>query len=475
MCSGDRSQHRKSKRVAVVGAGAAGLVVLRELLREGHTATVFEQEERLGGTWVYDGSVPLTNGCKPAKHVHTSMYKHLRTNLPRELMSFTDFPFVQEVMHSVDARRFCGHAEVLAYLEAFAAFYRLRPHIRYGRRVLHALPLWEDATAVDCGPRWRVTTCSAGRADQGVEEAVFDAVLVCNGHYSVPRTPAVAGAAEFPGAQMHSHSYRDARPFAGQTVVVVGASASGEDIGREVADCAGMVYLSARNWHTAPDWDGAWDAPVGRRRNLLRRPELGALLPDGDVTWAHDCPPAAHVDTVIYATGYHYTFDFLEDSGAFTLHDNRVAPLYQHVVPPACPSLALIGLPWKVVPFPQHELQGKWVARVLSGRARLPARPAMEAVAAEHSAQLAARRVPARKAHLLGDAQWAYNDWLAAAAGPDVELLPAWRSEMYDLTGEGKRTAPDSYRDDTAYPPHLLAAVEADMRRQVQVVLAGSA
>ena len=26
----------------------------------------------------------------------------------------------------------------------------------------------------------------------------------------------------------------------------------------------------------------------------------------------------------------------------------RVAPLYQHVFPPACPTLALIGLPWKV-------------------------------------------------------------------------------------------------------------------------------
>ena len=45
-----------------MGAGAAGLVVLRELLREGHTATVFEQEPRIGGTWVYDGDRPLLNG-----------------------------------------------------------------------------------------------------------------------------------------------------------------------------------------------------------------------------------------------------------------------------------------------------------------------------------------------------------------------------------------------------------------------------
>ena len=63
------------------------------------------------------------------------------------------------------------------------------------------------------------------------------------------------------------------------------------------------MYLSARNWQTAPDWRGAWDEPLGRRRNLLRRPELAALLPDGGATWAHDCPPVAHIDTVVYATG----------------------------------------------------------------------------------------------------------------------------------------------------------------------------
>lgn len=50
-----------------------------------------------------------------------------------------------------------------------------------------------------------------------------------------------AGSADFPGRQMHSHNYREAGPFAGQRVVVVGAAASGEDIGREIADTAKEV------------------------------------------------------------------------------------------------------------------------------------------------------------------------------------------------------------------------------------------
>ena len=80
---------------------------------------------------------------------------------------FTDFPFTTELVRdSRDARRFCGHAEVLAYLDAFAECYRLRPHIRYGRRVLRALPLWAEQRGEGGGPRWRVTTCAAGHAGQ---------------------------------------------------------------------------------------------------------------------------------------------------------------------------------------------------------------------------------------------------------------------------------------------------------------------
>lgn len=98
-----------------------------------------------------------------------SMYASLRTNLPREVMGFCDFPFVDtygwvraapqpsppplsrrarikhrtEGIFSVrpqDDRRFCGHEEVQAYLTAFADAHGLRKHIRLGTRVLSVSP-----------------------------------------------------------------------------------------------------------------------------------------------------------------------------------------------------------------------------------------------------------------------------------------------------------------------------------------------
>jgi len=54
-------------------------------------------------------------GRDPARRrVHSSMYTDLRTNLPREVMGFSDFPDVPAALggRSADARRFPAHTEV---------------------------------------------------------------------------------------------------------------------------------------------------------------------------------------------------------------------------------------------------------------------------------------------------------------------------------------------------------------------------
>jgi len=55
------------------------------------------------------------------------------------------------------------------------------------------------------------------------------------------RVPVVAGAEVFPGRQLHTHNFRENSSFRGQTVVVMGASASGQDIAREIAEVASKV------------------------------------------------------------------------------------------------------------------------------------------------------------------------------------------------------------------------------------------
>ena len=58
----------------------------------------------------------------------------------------------------------------------------------------------------------------------------FDAVVVCVGNYHQPNLPDVRGIDDFPGLQMHAHNYRSAAMFTGKTVIIVGASFSGETL-----------------------------------------------------------------------------------------------------------------------------------------------------------------------------------------------------------------------------------------------------
>lgn len=61
--------------IAIIGAGASGLTAARHAIAQGHDVTVFEQNEQLGGIWVFDEKVGRN---KYGIQVHTAMYKGLR-------------------------------------------------------------------------------------------------------------------------------------------------------------------------------------------------------------------------------------------------------------------------------------------------------------------------------------------------------------------------------------------------------------
>lgn len=174
------------RHVAVIGAGASGLVAARELRREGHTVVVFERGEQVGGVWVYTPEVesdPL--GLDPHREVvHSSLYQSLRTNLPREIMGFRNYPFViNEDDKGRDPRRYPSHREVLKYLQDFAREYGINELVRLKTEVVYV-------GMVDRG-KWKVK--SRRRCGESVEEEYFDAVVVCVGHYWQPLIAQIPG------------------------------------------------------------------------------------------------------------------------------------------------------------------------------------------------------------------------------------------------------------------------------------------
>lgn len=62
-------------KIAVIGAGSAGLAALRHCISGTYEVVCYEKTDQTGGTWVYREETGLDRYGLP---IHTSMYKNLR-------------------------------------------------------------------------------------------------------------------------------------------------------------------------------------------------------------------------------------------------------------------------------------------------------------------------------------------------------------------------------------------------------------
>ena len=201
-----------AQRVAVIGAGAAGLCTAKYLLARGVEVVVYELGSCIGGLWVYDND----NGLGPA-------YQSLHLNSEVRVTEYKDFPFPE------DGPLYPDHAGVRRYLEAYAEQFDIVRHIRFRSRVTNVLAQ---------GDRWRVHLDDGSCGD-------FDAVVVASGHQGLPTHPAWKD--DFSGEYLHSHTYRIPEPFRGKRVLVVGMGNSAVDIASDICVVTKSTTISARS------------------------------------------------------------------------------------------------------------------------------------------------------------------------------------------------------------------------------------
>ena len=396
-------------RVAIIGAGAAGLSAARELLtrKSNFSFTVFEGTSQVGGTWFFTDEVGLDKFGNP---LHTSMYKNLRTNLPKQAMAFPDFPFKDNLPC------FLTHDMVQEYLEDFSAQYKLDQYIKFNTRV-------EKVTLKNFEKKdiWDVTSFDYSKNLMTTEE--FDAIMVCNGHYFVPNQPDIEGLCRFKGNVIHSHNYRKPETYSEQNVVLLGAKSSGTDIAVDLSKTALNVYMSHRGKRLA----SPLPANVIEKPTVLRFEEDSVVFEDGST---------AKCDTFIFCTGYKYKFPFFDGTNIIKT-DKRISPIHKHVVHIEHPSLSFIGLCYLICPFPNFHYQAAFAAGVLDGTVKLPSKEEMLKSEQEDLQEKLARGMNEKHAHLLGPDQWDYNDSLADACG--IQRLPRLVAQAYEIARETKK------------------------------------
>ncbi|KAK1420135.1 hypothetical protein QVD17_21486 [Tagetes erecta] len=393
-----------SLKVAVIGAGVAGLTAARELQRESLQVVVFEKSNQLGGTWAYDPRVESDLlGVDPKRDVvHSSLYKSLKTNLPRELMSFTDFKFGEKVYS--DPRLFPGHEEVLMFLKDFASHFELTKLIRFNTMVTRVEVV--DSAGI---PEFVVESNTNGV--NSVE--VFDAVVICNGRNTQPLLPTdIPGIETWSRKQMHSHNYRVPEPFRDQIVVVIGSGPSGVDISKEIAMVAKEVHISSRSSLVKLGKSDKFN-------NMWHHPEIKCISKDGLIMFEDGF--SIDADVILHCTGYKFHVPFLKSSSIVSVEDKRIGPLYKHVFPPQlAPRLSFVGLPEHNFAFLIIECQSRWIAHALSNKVSLPSEDEMLSEVVKHYEEMKEKGLPEKATHQLGF-KLDYMNWMWAQTGMVVE------------------------------------------------------
>ncbi len=373
-------------RIAIVGAGPVGVAFAKYLVAEKAFSTIdiYEQRDRVGGIWNlsepfeskriqipqidpryghHKDGAPFSEELESLEF-ESPLYDYLETNIPKQMMAFSDEPFPE------DEPLFPSHQSVLRYLEEYAE--DVRSLIKFNTAV-RDVQLVINASGQE---RWDLV---AKRLDtEETAKGTYDAVVVANGHYTIPYVPDIKGVeqwnASYPGVIIHSKAYRKPEDFRNKKVIVIGNSASGLDIAAQVGKYAQTpVLLSSRSvsaFGTLP--------AGGYREDVEEIVEF--LPPQGDVQRGVRFASGrveGGVEAVIFATGYFYSYPFLSDLPQPVVTDGmRARGVYEHLFSIDHPTLAFPVINLKVIPFPMSQNQAAVVARVWSGRLKLP--PAAE-------------------------------------------------------------------------------------------------
>lgn len=476
------------KKVAVIGAGASGLVAIKSCLEEGLEPTCFERTEDIGGLWRFDENPEAGRA---------SIYKSVIINTSKEMMCYSDFPIPE------DFPNFMHNSKILRYFRLYAEHFQLTQYIRFKTTVCSIKKRPDFATS----GQWDVTTEKDGEQ----ESDIFDAVLVCSGHHTQAHLPlqSFPGIQKFKGRYLHSRDYKNAEDFKGKRVIVIGIGNSGGDIAVELSRTASQVFLSTRrgSWvlnrvsdygypldmlrltrffntlkHAVPGFllnqfieselnkrfDHANYGLKPKHRVFSQHPMVNDDLPNRIIAGTvlmksnvakftetdaifDDDTVEKNIDAVIFATGYTFSFPFCEE---LKVQHNKIS-LYKYSFLPELEkqTLAVIGLiqPLGAI-MPISELQCRLATSIFTGEKLLPSVSEMKEDIRKKKEEMEKRYVCSQR-HTIQVDYLEYMDELAELLGVKPNLSSLFLSDpklafnvyfgpctpyQYRLSGPGK-------------------------------------
>lgn len=415
-------QSSQVQSVAIIGGGASGSIALDSLIKEDHvkSITLFERRATFGGIWNLDENVGKTPNSiikagntqkktdpqlpnpfnqenrekgrfillpksKQERFSETPSYRNLTTNIIEEIMTFSDInKWDVPGETDPDKTRYVNGLVVRDYIEKYIErnIDNEKVSVIKSTTVEDVEEIGKKSQSSTIPKRYKLTLRQSVNADFDIWwQETYDAVIVATGHYFVPFIPDVKGLADLqelkPEAVQHAKYYRTPKEYKDETVVVIGSRALGADLAKYIADDASQVYQSIRNLANTRAFSKKSNVglkPIVKEYQIIDKAKktFKVIFEDGS--------EVVNPDHVIYATGYQFSFPFLNrlienDSGSEVVKDGVVIQnLYQHTFLIDHPLINFIGMPIDGVSFRVFEYQAVLVARYLAGKVTLPSK-----------------------------------------------------------------------------------------------------
>ncbi len=348
-----------AKRYCLIGAGACGLAVVKNFAERGIPFDCFEKEADVGGIW------------NPESPSH--VYETICLNTSRSLSKYVDFNPPQ------GTPEFMSKGQAIDYVRSYARHFGLYDHITFNTAV---------EKVEKNGDKWMVSVSGDKRP------RVYDGVVVSNGHHWDPRIPEYPG--KFTGETLHAIEVKSRDQLRDKRVLIIGAGNTGCDLAADAAYLSRSVEHSMRHtYYFLPkfifgrpmdkwlDRTQRWPVPrkflrwlygmaifmvvgpyerlglpkpdhkilesfpnsasayldhlahqrIKPRRDIARFDGKKAIFTDGEET---------EVDLIVYATGYHLSFPFMDKS--YFANEDGSSPLFLQICHREMDNLFACGL-----------------------------------------------------------------------------------------------------------------------------------
>lgn len=187
----------------IIGAGPAGMGIAGRLRKMGIDFEMVEQSQKVGNAW----------------HHH---YDRLHLHTVKQLSHLPHLPFPK------DYPLYVPREKLVDYFNQYAKNFNLKPH--FGQTVI---------SVKKEGENWHTITAD-GTQFQSKN------VIIATGVNRVPNIPSWPEQAQFTGTVTHAKAYKNATPYKGKKVLVVGMGNTGAELALDLSEQDCETYLSVR-------------------------------------------------------------------------------------------------------------------------------------------------------------------------------------------------------------------------------------